>query len=42
MSGYWSSIGLTDGSGKDAMLAWNETPAGALFGTYLNIGHSGV
>jgi ketosteroid isomerase-like protein len=27
MSGYWSSIFLTDGSGKDAMLTWNITPA---------------
>jgi ketosteroid isomerase-like protein len=27
MSGYWSAIVLTDGSGRDAMQTWNVTPA---------------
>lgn len=27
MSGYWSAIILTDGSGKDVMQTWNITPA---------------
>jgi ketosteroid isomerase-like protein len=29
MSGYWSAIALTNGSGKDAMQTWNKTPASA-------------
>jgi ketosteroid isomerase-like protein len=29
MSGYWSAIILTDGTGKDAMQTWNITPAPA-------------
>lgn len=29
MSGYWSAIILTDGTGKDVMQTWNITPAPA-------------
>ena len=29
MSGYWSAIVLTDGTGKDVMQTWNITPAPA-------------